>query len=497
MAIMRHFLLWGLPILIGLSFPFFNIIIQVFTSQEQSFHAMRQEGWIPYLQEQEFQSSEFCQTPGVREGEMVIDTNERIWVVGNCNLTGVHFLDGVRWASLDVKRAYDLAATPNGQVFVAGNSLLVFDGQKWITFEEGELGIKDRYGKDDQQILQVEVDSNGRIWIVTNNYGVEQVAEIVIQQNKATAKFSHPEFTITNGEISSLDADNRGRLWASVQKYPNSDTLDEWAGLNVFDGEIWQHVPVPGIDLQWIVRTTFDNQGHAWVATECGGVMTYDGKDWVTIVAEDKDTSPYCFIGPRAIDGITLDNKGRVWTWYNDRVQLLLPDNTWKIFTPENSGLEDGVFGLVIDHGDRIWIGTRGGVVMADLEHIEPLPEKIVQQRRILLFLETLLLSGMDWFFPSVLAILWFGIYLGSIRGVGIAASVGMLFVIWSGFVMAVYSVSPVVVATFVGLAGGIVGGQIDKDINTSMHRWEIGLAIAGLILGFGIGMINSILHQG
>jgi hypothetical protein len=47
--------------------------------------------------------------------------------------------------------------------------------------------------------IQSEIDSNGRTWIVT----FMQVAEIVIKQGKATATFSHPEFTLSGGAIKS------------------------------------------------------------------------------------------------------------------------------------------------------------------------------------------------------------------------------------------------------------------------------------------------------
>jgi hypothetical protein len=484
----RRVLFLVFPILIGLLFAFFTIMMRVSPNWEQTFQAARQKGWTTYLQE--FRSSDSCADPGARSGDMLLDSSEQIWVAGNCSLTGVHFYDGVRWTSHG-GIATDLAITPNGQVLVAGHSLAVFDGQNWMTYESGELGI------GDQQILQVEVDSNGRIWIVTNNLGVYEVAEIVIQQNIATAKFSHPEFTITNGQIYSLDADKQGRIWAAVWSWEGPDAVQEmWAGLNVFDGKTWQRVPDQGMDLQHVVRTAFDNQGRTWVATQCGGVMTYNGKDWATVVAEE--TTPDCGYGPRAIDGITLDDRGRVWTWAGGKVQLLQGDK-WKILTTENSGLEGGVFGLVVDHQDRVWVGTTEGVSMAAFQDAQPLPEKNVQQHRTMLLLEDQL-SGMNWFLPTIFGLLWIATYFNMLPGVLIALALGALGLLGFGEPLIGQGMNssylnPGVVATYSGILGGMIGGLIDKGRGASKRsRWSIALAIVGAILGFGIALVFAFL---
>jgi ligand-binding sensor domain-containing protein len=471
----------------GLSFAFFTSLMRDFQGREQTFQAARRKGWTTSLQE--FRSSLVCGDPGVRDGDMLIDAGGRIWAAGNCQLTGVHFYAGAGWTSHQGVST-DLALTPDGQVLVAGDSLLVFDGQKWITYGSGELGL------GDQQILQVEVDRNGRIWIVTNNFGVEEVAEVVVQQNKATARFPHPEFTIRDGQIYSLDADNQGRLWAAVWSYEGPDAVQEkWAGLDVFDGETWQRVPDQGRDLQHVVRTAFDKQGRAWVATQCGGVMTYDGKDWATVV--DEDTSPDCGYGPRVVNGILLDDQGRVWTWGMDKVQLL-HDDAWMILTTENSGFDGRVFGLVVDRQDRVWVGTTEGVTMAALQDAQPLPEKIVQQERTRLLLQERL-GGMDWFLPSIFGVLWIAAFLNVLPGALIALALGALALLGFGgpLIGQGYSqyLNPGVVATYGGMLGGILGGLIDKRRRApGRSRWAFVLGIAGAILGFGIAFVFALL---
>jgi hypothetical protein len=309
---------------------------------------------------QEFISNDWSGSPGAREGDMALDRSGRIWVAGGgLGLTGLHVFDGTQWTNYNGEY-WDLAVGMHGEIWAAPlyqSGVDFFDGQQMITGQDLGLG--------GQKILQVEVDSNGRIWVVADDFGSSQVAEIVIRENKATVLFSHPEFTITDGQIYSLDADNQGRLWASVWTYTSSDIEIESDGLNVFDGGAWQLVTDQDVDLQNVVRTTYDDQGTVWVATQCGSVMTYDGTTWTTVV--EGDTEPDCdFVDE--VWGITLDPQGRLWAWSSYRIRLL-KDGSWVVFTHENSDLpEYGIFGLAVDNEDQVWIGTSEGVVMATLQ---------------------------------------------------------------------------------------------------------------------------------
>ena len=311
---------------------------------------------------QEFISNDWCGSPGMRMGEITLDTLGNIWVAGGCQgLDGLHVFDGTEWISHDGSYM-DVAHDLEGQIWAISpfsGAVEVYDGQQWRTNEGNDLGL------GGQQILQVEIDSNGRIWIIADDFGVEQVAEIILQDGQPTAVFSHPEFTITGGQINSLDADNQGRLWASVWSYTTLDIEIESAGLNVFDGGTWQLVQDQGVGLQNVVRTTYDDQGTVWVATQCGSVMTYDGTKWTTVV--EGATGPGCDFGDE-VWGITLDPQGRLWAWSSYRIRLPI-DGSWVVFTHENSDLpEYGIFGLAVDNENRVWIGTSEGVVMATLQ---------------------------------------------------------------------------------------------------------------------------------
>ncbi len=99
---------------------------------------------------------------------------------------------------------------------------------------------------------------------------------------------------------------------------------------------------------------------------------------------------------------------------------------------------------------------------------------------------------GYYWFLPSILILLWLGIYLGSFPGLLIALFVGWNLVNSFGGLMlpGTYGdylvITPAAPTIFGGLVGSILGSQINKNKPT----WEIGLALVGLILGFGVGFL-------
>jgi hypothetical protein len=364
----------------------------------------------------------------------------------------------------------------------------VFDGQQWTNYAGADYGIKS------QTILQAEVTSDGQIWITTNpwgsnnKYGSDHAVEIINEEGEAYGVISDLQVKGTDGFIRSLDADKHGNIWASVWTYED-DTPGLEAGLYMHDGESWQKVPDQGVDLRRVVRTRFDDQGNAWIITECGGVMSYDGRAW-TVVIEEND-SPVCSSEDK-YNGLYLDDNGRLWLWQHDSVHML-NDGTWISFTVENSGLSEiddavgGIFGVVVDEQNQLWVASSGGVTMIPVEDSKPLPDEIVRTNR------TMQSLGINWFLASVLMLLWVAVYFNIWPGVLVAVVIGILVTNWIGAPIegpgdyGIYELNPGVLVTFGGMVGGSIGGQIDKGREAdgaSNQNMNFVLAFIGLVLG-------------
>ncbi|HEX9837739.1 MAG TPA: hypothetical protein VGA72_00255 [Anaerolineales bacterium] len=477
----RRILLRRFAFLFGGVLVFLAILARLIEIHEEIYQRMRGEGWTTYLQDFHQDGSVMCGLVGTGEGDLILDPAGRILATGACSgLMGLHSFDGTEWTNYNGSY-WDLAVGPDGKVWAVsmfGGSLDIFDERVWKTYDGAELGL------GDQSIIRVEVDSNGRIWIVSRDDRVDTIIEILVSPDDVIS-LKNP--IRIDSYLNSFDADGQGRIWAAVDRaFPKADVT----GISVFDGETLQPIPDQGDDLKHAAGTALDPQGHLWVVTRCGGLIRYDSREWSTLIAEK--TFPDCSAGgSRRMLGIRLDDQGRAWVWNYDGVYFA-DGNRWVTLTPENSGIAgSGVFGLVIDDAGRVWIGSSGGVSMAALPDAQPLPEGMVGRRRAVLYVKSWL-QGMTWFLPSLAAGLWLATYFNVLPGVLLAVVLGLLYIVVGvGIVRTGSNVDADrllaltgVVATYVGMLGGIIGALIDRRTGAKASRAAFGLAILGLILG-------------
>jgi hypothetical protein len=471
-TIMRRILLWGLPFLLGSLLVVFAILPMVFANQEQSFQAMRQEGWTVYLQEYK---SGGCFS-SMKSGDITIDASGRIWAAGEggcVGLNGLHVFNGAEWINHDGSYR-DLDIDPQGRVWALSTegNVDVFTWQQGAPIKSGEFQLGEQ-----ESASQLEIDSQGRIWILyrkaSDQPGNQRIARIIVQEggSKPIISLENTEILI-NGRMAFFEADNRGRVWMAIQN----------VGLSVFDGDTLQRVPDQGQDLSSVEEVAFDKQGRTWVITWGGDLLTYDGKAWSIVKGET------LFGLPR---GITVDRMERVWVWVNDKVYLL-NGSAWTVFTPENSGLAGKqIFGLVVDNMDRVWIGASSGVSMIPFEQAQPNPKAKVNAHTLMLSLEKWV-SGLKWFLPPVVVVLWLATFFNILPGTLIGLLLGLLSLVFLGppvieswgYLGSV--INPGVIGTFVGMICGMAGSLIDKRRKApGFPGWSLGLAIAGWAVGF------------
>lgn len=224
--------------------------------------------------------------------------------------------------------------------------------------------------------------------------------------------------------------------------------------------------------------------------------MTYDGKEWVTVLEEEMEDSEDtivndCIFIPNRIDGLTLDNQNRVWTWKRDVVKILEGDK-WIELTPENSGFNGSVVSILMDDLDRVWIVfvshyPDGGVSMANVNDIKPVSAMSRNQNKWFQRLTEYLKGGMGWYFASLIAILWIATYNNVLPGVLIAVVLGSVATFLNGTPIITGAlgdyINPGVIGTYLGVLGGMVG-----------KKYDLFLAIIGVIFGTVLTYILYIL---
>lgn len=167
-----------IPILFLFSLVFFSIMPKIFQREEQAFQAARQQGWTTYI----------IEGSSWGENQIVTDATDKIWITGG---GGLNVFDGTTW--LHRPGSYDdLAIGPQGQMLAVQPFVGIVDvidvlaGQSLKTYE----GPIRQVGTEtiQERVNQVEIDSNGRIWVVsrsiTNDHTIESISEMLIQRDK-------------------------------------------------------------------------------------------------------------------------------------------------------------------------------------------------------------------------------------------------------------------------------------------------------------------------
>lgn len=510
----RRFLIIVIPILFLFSLVYFLIMPKVLQGENQNFPAARQKGWTIYFEPTE--GLDYTRGGDVGDGNhIVIDPTGKIWIAGGTGLGGLNVFDGTTWSRYP-ETYVDLALGPQGQILavapfvgivevtdvLAEQSLKTYEGP---IRQEGAETIKER-------LEEVEIDSNGRIWVISfsfrNDIETYTLSEMFIENNEAVATFSPPEITIQSGLIKSLDADNQGNIWVSIWAGGDRNSANEWeSGLYVFNGEVWEQMSGQGMDLQLqeVVQTTFDKQGHAWVVTACGSVMTYDGENWDTIWAEDAKTN--CKHDP-LLEGISLDNQDRVWVWNRKSVKYFNGQD-WTKFTSENSGVMGSgsypigpfIHDVIADNLGRVWVSSSVGISMGVIEDIQPLDEEVISQHDRIVA-STNRLQGKVWLIPLLLALLWFALFFNMPRSIVLSLILGLVLSIFMGPLKIEepdnYSyINPLFTASLVGIVFGYLCslnfnlGGFRKNFET---KWDIIVTILGFVIGFSYGMFMKLL---
>ena len=96
-----------------------------------------------------------------------------------------------------------------------------------------------------------------------------------------------------------------------------------------------------------------------WLATDGGGVNTFDGANWEVITKEDG-------LPTDRITTIVFDQEGKPWVGTRGPGVATLEGDQWKVFR-KNDGLSDGWIDCSMRDSDgRLWFGTRRGISVYD-----------------------------------------------------------------------------------------------------------------------------------
>ena len=163
---------------------------------------------------------------------------------------------------------------------------------------------------------------------------------------------------LSHSKVNTIHQDKRGYMWFGTND-----------GLNRYDGytfSSYQHSPADETSLSHnLVRHILeDREGNLWVATDAGGLNLYRrDRDSFERIQHDPDDP--ASLSSNNINMLAQDRSGSIWVASRNGLNLFDPVTRTSQHFPREPGNENSPSGdmiqtLLLDSGNRLWIGYDG-----------------------------------------------------------------------------------------------------------------------------------------
>lgn len=192
---------------------------------------------------------------------------------------------------------------------------------------------------------EIETDAEAKIWIADNTNGL-------LSNWEGSFKSYSPKGT--RGQIYEL-----AYLASKIYAYGTT--------ANVFENNEWQTIPLNQVPSH--SKDVIDNYGFRWQIVYNGVTVTDETTGQSRLYTMGKNTGN---LPSSKVNTITLDREGTLWIGTNDGIAAVVPardifSRIIDAYTPYNSRgrrilLQETVNKIVVDGGNRKWIGTNNGL---------------------------------------------------------------------------------------------------------------------------------------
>jgi len=367
-----------------------------------------------------------------------------------------------------------IAFDPEGNPWVGGFGLFVFDGETWraYTIDNSKL--------IHNSVRSIAFDREGKAWIGTGG-GVQ----VIDGETWTTRTEDSLGNDYEDGGISEIIIDPSGRVW-----------IGSSYGIDIFDGESWTTYNTGNSDLidDKVSAIAFDSEGKAWIGTG-GGLNILDGETWTAYTRFNSD------LVTSHVSQIAIDPAGRAWL--GSRGISVFDGETWTTFTKDNSGLPDNsVTEIAIDPSGRAWIGVQISRRGTNALVLAPIDENLTDPKLVpepLITFQYYFFSGASiWLTIIGLSILYFAFTLKINRAyIGVIGwLVSLPFFIRRGFprlALENHWVRSFYIITTLGAIGSILAGILAKSSKKREQMISLGFRL-GIGLGIGMSVLLTIM---
>ncbi len=305
----------------------------------------------------------------------VIDLNGVFW---GCTRYDIWRLDGNEWlnvtpdffAELNSSFTDLLIDSENCLWFEHDKGVISFDGETWLTHEEGagpdpdgneQYDVYD-FAIDRPNMRDFVVDKNGRAWM-REMTGME--VGLFTSDGSVVEKISFAE-NILNNNVNAVAVDRNGTLWAGtfsdMYLCPGCPVN---SGLSRFDGANWtSFTPDDGLAGGRINDIAVDSNNGLWISSNFYGISHYDGGIWTTYLA-DIDNDPMTSTWAK---DICVESPNSVWVAVNREGLFHYDGENWEQFTEETCSFTGSITSLAVDHDGVLWVTSSAGFSSFDGE---------------------------------------------------------------------------------------------------------------------------------
>jgi ligand-binding sensor domain-containing protein len=230
--------------------------------------------------------------------------------------SGLVSTDGETWvnhSTLTANKGFDaVACDPKKGVWLAGyEGVYYFDGESMTTHAASELGT----GKYVDQVKDVAVASDGRVWAVTANSVAtwDGTAWRFYEKGKGFKKEYFFEQVLV---------DDKDRAWVTTGG----------TELLLYDGKKWSILSQEF--LSQAKALAVDPKNRLWVGTYSEGASSFDGKKWTTYNRDNSD------LPSNHVRAIASDAKGRIW-FGTEWGLAVLDGKKWTVYHMSDSEIRD------------------------------------------------------------------------------------------------------------------------------------------------------------
>jgi signal transduction histidine kinase/ligand-binding sensor domain-containing protein len=218
---------------------------------------------------------------------------------------------------------------------------------------------KDRESLSNNRVKTLFVDSEGKLWIGTENGGIN----LFDTTNNKFRQYRINEFnpmSLNNESIHSIAQDRNNNLWFGT-----------WGGgvnISIENSDFiihYRNVPGAAQSLSFNIVSSFveDRLHRIWVGTDGGGFNLFDGTTGCFQRFNTRNTA----IKSDAVIAMHRGKDNTIWlgTWEGGLVNFDYDHNTVQSFTTDNSGIPDNsIFSIADDSLGNLWLGSfRHGLI--------------------------------------------------------------------------------------------------------------------------------------